>query len=265
MIDLAQQAAHLKRLVGTLSNAAKTRREGKPDAARKLEEAARLAGQFNWPKFVDELKRACDEALAQREASLQSRREKLLQAARAAGEPFNESTRAVRVGVFRVEFEGESAVTTLGGVEVERTKEADGKKLYKRLQDLRGQLERSPFKRESFFKQIKAAYAACCEGRSRDKFVSIRDLHRELVLEGARSHHAFRKRPEPKNVPAYPMYQFVFDLARFIRGGVSVGDERLVTTTPSMRESASTIFIPSLDHPLGNETSAARLAIKKNS
>jgi len=264
MIDLAQQAAHLKKLVGTLADEAKARGQGKPDAARKLEEAARLAGQFDWPKFIEALKRACDEDRAQREVSLQSRREKLLQAARAAGESFNESTRAVRVGIFRVVFEGESAVTTLGGVEVERTKETDGEKLFKRLQDLRGQLEHSPFKREAFFKQTKAAYGACCQGGARDKFVSIRDLHLELVLARARSHVAFRKRPEPKNVPAYPMYQFVFDLARFIQGGVSAGDERLVTTTPSMRESASTIFIPSLDHPLGNETPAARLAIKKN-
>ena len=54
----------------------------------------------------------------------------------------------------------------------------------------------------------------------------------------------------------------MFDLARFIREGNSFGAERLMTQTPSMRESKETIHIPNLEHPTGNETAAARLAIK---
>jgi hypothetical protein len=125
-------------------------------------------------------------------------------------------------------------------------------------------MEKSPFSRVDFFRQVQSSYATCRRTGTLDEFVSVLDLHRELFLERARLNEAFRKRPEPKNVPEYPLHQFVFDLARFIQKGVAVGDERLFTTTPSMRESASTVFVPNLEHPLASETPAARLAIKRN-
>lgn len=263
-MDLPQFTAVLKKLAEALSHAAKAQAQGKADAGKRLEEAFRLTEQFDWPGFVTELKNACDHDRTTREAALQSRREKLLLAARAAGEPYDDSTRAVRIGIFHVGFEGESALASIGGIEVERTKEANGERIFQRLQELRRQLEQVPFHREAFFKQVKAAHTACRQAGAPDDFVSIRDLHRELVLERARASEAFRKHPDPKNVPPYPIHQFIFDLARFIQKGVGVGEERLVTTTPSMRESVRTVFIPNLDHPLGNETSAARLAVKRH-
>lgn len=262
--DLGSIEAHLKKLASALTAATKATVEAGSDATKELEKALQLAVQLDWPALVRGLENARDEERSKRETALQSRREKLLVSARAAAEQADNGARAVRVGVFRVEFEGESAVVSLGGVEVERAKEVDGEKLFQRLKELRAAIEASPFNRAEFFKQLSASYATCRRAGSTDEFVSVRDLHRELVLERARSSDAFRKRPEPKNVPPYPLHQFVFDLARFIRDGVAVGEDRLVTTTPSMRESAGTVFIPNLDHPLANETPAARLAIKRN-
>lgn len=263
MTELEKYLPSLKKLLKTVEAASKAG-VPKPDAANKLKAAGRLAQQFDWPGFVEAIKQAGEFEQHQYQESMKSRREKLLRAARAAGEPFDDGARVVRVGIFRVEFEGESAVVSLGGVEVERTKEVDGEKLFQRLKELRASLEQVPFNRAEFFKQMQASYATCRRAGVADEFVSVRDLHRELVLERARSSGAFRKRPEPKNMPNYPLHQFVFDLARFIQKGVAVGEDRLVTTTPSMRESAGTVFIPNLDHPLTGETSAARLAIKRD-
>ncbi len=262
--DLSSIGAHLKKLASAVAAATKATTEAGSDAAKELDAALELATQLDWTALVQRLKNARDEERSKRDTALQSRREKLLVSARAAGEPFSDGTRVVRVGVFRVEFEGELAVVSLGGIEVERTKESDGERLFKRLKELRAALEQSPFNRAELFKHMQASYATCRRAGSPDEFVSIRDLHRELVLERARNSEAFRKRPEPKNVPSYPPHQFVFDLARFQREGFTVGDARIFTTTPSMRESAGTVFIPNLDHPLVSETPAARLAIKRN-
>jgi hypothetical protein len=81
-------------------------------------------------------------------------------------------------------------------------------------------------------------------------------------LEQARNSERFRKSVDPKDIDPYPLPQFVFDLARFVRDGATVGGERLVTQAPSMREARDTIHIPNLDHPTGGETAAARLAIR---
>ena len=95
-----------------------------------------------------------------------------------------------------------------------------------------------------------------------DEFVPVRDLHREMLLERARVSERFRKTGEAKNIEPYPLAQFIYDLARFLREGVVLGEERIMTQTPSMRESRETIHIPNLEHPAANETAAARLAIK---
>ncbi len=264
MPELNQIASQLKKLGSALETALKSRAQSKPNFGKKIEEAAKLAEQIGWPELVAELRRECEALRAQHDTSLQSRLEKLLQAARASNVPAEPGARSVRVDIFRVELEGATASISLGGAKVERAKETDGDKLFARLRKIREGLDQSPFNREDFFKLLKSSYASCRRGSATDEFVPVRELHRELMLERARQSEAFRRSPEPKNVPAYPLHQFVFDLARFIQKGVGVGEERLVTTVPSMRESANTVFIPNLDHPLGNETPAARLAIKRS-
>lgn len=56
-----------------------------------------------------------------------------------------------------------------------------------------------------------------------DEFVPVRELHREILFERARASDRFRKNPDPKSIEPYPMHYFVFDLARFIREGNSIG------------------------------------------
>lgn len=89
-----------------------------------------FALRLDWPALVQGLENARDKKRKKRDAALPSRREKLLVSARAAAEPFDDSARVVRIGAFRVEIEGESSVIWLGGVEVVRSKEVDGEKLF---------------------------------------------------------------------------------------------------------------------------------------
>ncbi len=264
MTDLGEQNKQLKVLVTMVAKAGRRSTACKPDTLKLFREALRMAESFNWEQFVDGLRRLVNHLHEERQRGLQERREKLLQSARDEGEPFRGDTRTVRVGIFDVTFEGESVVVGLGGVEIERTKEVDGKRLFQRLRTLRKSLEEIPFNREDFFRQLKTSYATCRGRKPANEFVAICDLHCELVLERARNTPAFRKRPGPKNVPAYPLHQFVFDLARFIQKGVAVREERLVTRTPSMRESRRPVSIPNLDHPLQNETTATMLAIQRS-
>jgi hypothetical protein len=256
-------AATLQKLCKVLGTAIKSRAFGKPQFAKEIQEASKLAAQVDWAG----LKRAIDaEAKTSREqsdANLQVRREKLQQAAQAAKVPAAMGSQTDRVDIFRIEYMGALAIITLGGVEVEKSKESDGEKLFAHLLNLRASLEKTSFSREGFFRVLKAAHASCrMSGSFSDEFVPVRELHREILFERARGSDRFRKNPDPKSIEPYPMHYFVFDLARFIRDGNSFGTERLMTQTPSMRESKETIHIPNLEHPTGNETAAARLAIK---
>lgn len=261
--DLEAGAATLQKLCKILGTAIKSRAFGKPEFAKEIQEASKLAGQVDWAALKSAIDTEAKASREQNDANLQVRREKLQQTALAAKIPASMGAQADRIDIFRIEYVGALAVITLGGVEVERSKESDGEKLFAHLRSLRASLEKTPFSREGFFRVLKAAHANCrISGSFSDEFVPVRDLHREILLERARASDRFRKNPDPKCIEPYPMHHFVFDLARFIREGNSLGAERLMTQTPSMRESKETIHIPNLEHPTGNETAAARLAIK---
>lgn len=261
--DLEAGAATLQKLCKILGTAIKSRAFGKPQYAKEIQEASKLAAQVDWATLKSAIDAEAKSSREQNDANLQVRREKLQQAALAAKVPAAMGTQADRVDIFRIEYVGALAVITLGGVEVEKSKESDGEKLFAHLRHLRALLEKTPFNREGFFRVLKAAHASCrMSGTVTDEFVPVRELHREILFERARASDRFRKNPDPKSIEPYPMHYFVFDLARFIREGNSVASERLMTQTPSMRESKETIHIPNLDHPTGNETAAARLAIK---
>jgi hypothetical protein len=260
---LEADASALQRLGKLLVAAAKSRAFGRADFSKQIEEASKLAGQINWTEVKANIEKEASVMRAKDEANLSGRREKLHQAASAAQCPAAMGTHFDRIDIFQVEYEGVTAVVRLGGVVLERVKEGDGEKLFSRLQQLRTTLDQTPFDRDQFFKMLKGAYAICRRAvAGGDEFVPVRDLHREMVLERARNSERFRKSAEPKNIDPYALPQFVFDLARLLRGGVSVGGERIVTQTPSMRESRETVHIPNLDHPASNEVAAARLAVR---
>lgn len=254
---------HLKRLARLLGDAQKHRSRQPSAAQAALAEAMRVVDTLDWTAVRTVLQKEHDELGEKHSAELQARRETLLKAAEAASVPAEMRSRADRIGIFNVSYEGVQVVVTLGSVRITAWKEADGQRLFERLQKLRQTLEQAPFARETFFKLLKAGYATTRRlGGSGDEFVPLRDLHRELVFERARLSEKFRRSPDPKNLDSYPLFQFVFDLARFLAGGVNVGEERLQTQTPSMRENKETAFIPNLEHPLAAETPVARLAIK---
>ena len=120
MPELNQIASQLKKLGSALETALKARAQSKLNFGIKIEEAAKLAEQIGWPEFAAELRRECEALRAQHDTGLQARRERLLQAARAANVPAEPGARSVRVDIFRVELEGASASISLGGAMVER-------------------------------------------------------------------------------------------------------------------------------------------------
>jgi hypothetical protein len=262
-MGLEASVAILQKLGKSLGAAVKSRALGKPDFGKQIEEAYKLAGQFDWAALKATIETEAKAVREQQDANLQARREKLHHAAVTANVPASMGAQADRLDIFRIEYEGSVADISLGGATVERLKEVDGDKLFARIRHLRAILEKNPFLRDEFFRMLKAAHVSCLRsGTFSDGFVPIRELHREILFERARSSDRFRKNPDPRSIEPYPLHQFVFDLARFIRGGVAVGEERLATQTPSMRESKETIHIPNLENPMGSETAAARLAVK---
>jgi hypothetical protein len=257
------EANAVQRLGKVLVAAVKSRAFGRPDYAKQIEEASRLANQIDWMALKGTIEREASEVRERVETSLRSRREKLHQAAGAAQWHAQMGGQYDRIDIFQVEYEGVTAVVKLGGVPCERVKEVDGEKLFDRLKQLKAELQQAPFQRENFFKQLRGAYATCRRTTGAgDEFVPVRELHREMVLERARGSERFRKSGEAKSIDGYSLPQFVFDLARFIREGVTVGEERVVMPTPSMRESREAVHIPNLEHPTSSEVTAARLAIK---
>lgn len=263
LTGLDADASAVEKLGKALMAAVKSRAFGRPEYGKQIEEARRLANQVDWEGLKDTIEREAGEVREREETGLRSRREKLLQAASAAQWQAQQGGQYDRIDIFQVEYEGATAVVKLGGVPCERVKEVDGEKLFARLKQLKAVLEQAPFQREAFFRQLKGAYGTCRRtSGTADEFVPVRELHREMVLERARNSERFRKSGEAKSIEGYSLPQFIFDLARFLRGGVTAGEERIVTQVPSMRESREAIHIPNLEHPTSSEVTAARLAIK---
>src|SRR5581483_5519451 len=211
-------AATLQKLCKILGTAIKSRAFGRPEFAREIQEASKLAEQMDWASLKSAIDSEAKVSREQNDANLQVRREKLQQTALAANIPASMGAQTDRVDIFRIEYVGAQAVITLGGVEVERSKESDGEKLFAHLRNLRSSLEKTPFSREGFFRALKAAHASCrMSGSFGDEFVQVRELHREILFARARASDRFRKNPDPKCIEPYPMHYFVLDLAWLIR------------------------------------------------
>lgn len=259
---LDAEANAVLRLGKVLVAAVKSRASGRPDFVKRIEEAIRLANQIDWATLKANIVREAAEVQERVETNLRSRREKLHQVAGMAQWFGQMGGHYDRIDVFQVEYEGATAVVKLGGVLCERVKEMDGEALFARLKQLKAGLEQATFQRETFFHQLKEAYGTCRRAGTGDEYVPVGELHREMLLVRARDSERFRKTGDAKDIQAYTLPQFIFDLARFLREGVTLDEERIVTQTPSMRESRGAIHIPNLDHPASDAVAAARLAIK---
>ena len=145
--------------------------------------------------------------------------------------------------------------------------EADGQKVFVRIQEALSELDGSPFDRDAFFKAVKDAIRlAKVQGLDRDGKVAIRKLYPLLVLVWQSHDKAFMKRPNTRSFSEYSICQFIYDLARFGKKGWSVRNgERLASQTPNMGTIAKgeALTLPVLGDE-GQGTQLAALWIEKS-
>ena len=186
----------------------------------------------------------------QRDSALQTRREDLLRSAKKHGWAAKRLTNSDVVGCFRIEYKAARATVHLGSERLGAFEEADGVRLFARIEEARIGLDGFPFEREGFFRSLKEAMAlAKAQGQARDGKVPIRRLYPLVVLVRQSQDERFVKRPEQKSFSNYPMAQFVYDLARFGKDGWIMHGERLSTQTPNMAsiQKGATVRLPPLD------------------
>ena len=194
----------------------------------------------------DELRRLA----RQRDTALEARREDLLHSAKKHGWAAKRLTNSDVVGCFRIEYKAARATAYVGSERLDAFEEADGVRLFSRIEEAKAGLDDFPFERHAFFRSLKEAMAlAKAQGQARDGKVSIRRLFPLVVLVRQSQDERFVKRPEQKSFRNYPMAQFVYDLARFGQDGWIMQDERLSTQTPNMasNQKGTTVMLPCLD------------------
>src|SRR5712692_185759 len=84
LTGLDADASALQKLGKVLGAAVKSRAFGRPDFAKQIREASKLAAQINWPEVKENIEKEASAVRAMGEANLLGRREKLLQSASAA-------------------------------------------------------------------------------------------------------------------------------------------------------------------------------------
>ena len=186
----------------------------------------------------------------QRDSALKTRREDLLRSAKKHGWAAKRLTNTDVVGCFRIEYKAARATVHLGSERLVAFDEADGTRLFSRIEEAKAGLDDFPFERHGFFRSLKEAMAlAKAQGQARDGKVPIRRLYPLVVLVRQIQDERFVKRPEQKSFRNYPMAQFVYDLARFGKDGWITQGERLSNQTPNMAsiQRGATVMLPSLD------------------
>lgn len=187
----------------------------------------------------------------QRAAALDRRREDLARAAQEAGWTVLRRQDHDVVDCFRVEYRNERVTVRLGSERLEAFDEADGKRVVSRLRAARERLEDFPFDRSAFFQALKDAVRfALTLQRDRDGRVPIRKLYPLVVLARQGRNERFLKKPDSTTCGDYPMTQFVYDFARFGRGGWKTErGERISNQPPNMATIArrASVTLPVLD------------------
>ena len=180
-------------------------------------------------KRRDALRRRADDKLAKR-------REALHGAAGDAGWPTRRLQNYDWVDCFKVQYRRARVTLYLGSEKLDTFDETDGARLFARIRDAKAKLDSAPFARGEFFATVKNAIGcARARGEDRDDKTPIRTLYLHVVLERQYRDSAFRKQPNRKKFKDYSMCQFIYDMARFGRGGWHANDrERLASQTPNM-------------------------------
>lgn len=219
------------------------------DKLKHLKSAVAVLRSIPLEALTQELEQQERQLDAQREQALQSRREALHGAARERGVSSERYVDHDRVGIFTVRYAQERVRAALGSETAAEFVEAEGRKVFERLQALKENLDQNPFNREVFFGQLKTAYQLLLRDHPHPEgWVAIRLLHAVLVLVRHATDQDFLKKPQPKSFRDYSSARFVYDLARFGEAGWSCGEERLETRTPNMQTvmKGHTIALPAL-------------------
>lgn len=197
-----------------------------------------------------ELDRRHDELQQKATTDLARRREDLLRGSREKSIPHKRFTDYDRVGPFKVSYKNKKVALDVGSEKMVELEELSGTRLLAALQEKMAELEKDPFSREEFFACLKEALRMAKErGLAEDGRLPIKRIFPFFVLAKQARREAFLQKPSTKTFQEYPIFQFVYDLARFGRDGWRLGDEVLRTQTPNMAtiSQGKTIMLPALD------------------
>ena len=160
------------------------------------------------------------------------------------------------IGCFHVKYRRERVTVRLGSEVLSSFDEADGTKLFFRLQDEKKRLDGFPFVREDFFRSIRGAMQlARIQQKDQDGKVQIRTLYPLVVLVRQSLDDVFIKRPVSKSFAEYPMAQFIYDLARFGNESWATREGRLRSQGPNMASiiRGATVTLPTFDGRDGDQ------------
>jgi hypothetical protein len=232
--------------------------------AEDFKRSLKSAREVDWEKLIPLIEEALGSAKSEAEVQLGGRRQKMLEAVKVKGVFIRPDAEVDSVDVFKVRYKGGGTIVEFAGVELETLDELDGEKLADAILALRSRLEKATMERGKFFTLVKTAIAhANAKNPSRDGFVELGLIYRELVFEYAWSKSSFAKSGSAKHFPEYPFHQFLWDLAAFIGGGNREGEFRLVGRTPAMSERAISYKLPNLGNPQASGEVLHMLRVQK--
>ncbi|MBN8457526.1 MAG: hypothetical protein J0M04_06800 [Verrucomicrobia bacterium] len=262
MNDLDSITKQISALAAALTASAKTKNP--VQQADELKKALKTARSVDWDKFAAAIQEALGTSTAETVRLLAERRQKMLEAVKAKGLHFRSEAEVDTVDVFKVRYKGPTAIIEFAGVEVDASDELDGPKLADTILATRSRLEKGGLDRAKFFSLVKAAIThADAKNPSRDHYIDIPSIYREMLFEQAWSKSNFAKSGSAKHFPEYPFYQFLWDLAAFVGGGNREGDMRLAGRTPAMSERATSYLLPNLNQPQAQGEVLHMLRIQK--
>ena len=265
-VPLASSARAVDSLSRAIKEAMKSKDTSDIDRVVTLRKALKFARELPLSDLIAEVERTITQAEERIAAGLNERREQLLKAARDAAIPHKRFTEFDQVGVFKVTYKGKRVRLHLGSELAVEFDETDGRRVLDRIQAEKSALDRVPFSREEFFRMVKTALQlARAEGHQGDGGVPIRLLYPFLVLARQARSKEFLDAPKSRQFTEYPMVQFVYDLARFGRGGWALGTESLRTTGPNMAtiQQGKAVMLPLLDSLDGTPTQLAVLRLER--
>jgi hypothetical protein len=247
-MDYQETLKKCQKLSQALQKILKAKNRHDSEFIKLLKSALAAAQEFPQEQLVINLERHLKDLEAQTQELLRRRREALLFAAKEAGLPHKRFDGYDRIGPLKVLYREKKVILEIGSEKMRELEEVDGSQLLATIKESLASLEKEPFKREEFFRQLKYAYFLKKEElRPRDGWVPIRELFPVFVLTRQLANRAFMAKPESRTFQAYSTAQFVYDLSRFGRQDWGCNGERVETRTPSMRETQYAMTLPNLE------------------